>query len=67
MNFAFIIACLTTFIIVFYFDYKIRKLENEINNQKILISMLIYDYLKRNKKNIKATKINKDVIDELFK
>lgn len=28
MNFAFIIACLTTFIIVFYFDYKIRKLEN---------------------------------------
>lgn len=67
MNFAFIIPCLTTFIIVFYFDYKIRKLENEINNQKILISMLIYDYLKRNKKNIKTTKINKDVIDELFK
>lgn len=29
--------------------------------------MLIYDYLKRNKKNIKTTKIDKDAIDELFK
>lgn len=67
MNFAFITACLTTFIIVFYYDYKIHKLENEVNNQKTLIDLLIYDYLKRNKKNIKTTKIDRDAIDELFK
>ena len=53
--------------ILLYLEYRIYKLENKVQNQKVIIDLLIYDFLKRNKKNIKSVKIDKDAIDELFK
>lgn len=53
--------------ILLYLEYRICKLENKVRDQKVIIDLLIYDFLKRNKKNIKSIKIDKDAIDELFK
>ena len=53
--------------ILIYLEYRIYKLENKVQDQKVIIDLLIYDFLKRNKKNIKSVKIDKDAIDELFK
>lgn len=53
--------------IILYLDYRICKLERKINELKVMNDLLIYDFLKRNKKNIKGIKIDKDAIDELFK
>ena len=53
--------------ILLYLEYRICKLENKVQDQKVIIDLLIYDFLKRNKKNIKSIKIDKDAIDELFK
>ena len=53
--------------IILYLDYRICKLERKVNEQKVMNDLLIYDFLKRNKKNIKGIKIDKDAIDELFK
>lgn len=53
--------------ILLYLEYRIYKLENKVQDQKVIIDLLIYDFLKRNKKNIKNVKIDKDAIDELFK
>lgn len=53
--------------ILLYLEYRIYKLENKVQDQKVIIDLLIYDFLKRNKKNIKSVKIDKDAIDELFK
>lgn len=53
--------------ILLYLEYRIYKLENKVQDQKVIIDLLIYDFLKRNKKNIKSVKIDKDTIDELFK
>ena len=53
--------------ILLYLEYRIYKLENKVQDQKVIIDLLIYDFLKRNKKNIKSIKIDKDAIDELFK
>ena len=43
---------------------RIINLEDDI---KVINDLLIYDFIKRNKKNIKGIKIDKDAIDELFK
>lgn len=53
--------------ILLYLEYRICKLQNKVQDQKVIIDLLIYDFLKRNKKNIKSVKIDKDAIDELFK
>ena len=53
--------------IILYLDYRICKLERKVQEQKVMNDLLIYDFLKRNKKNIKGIKIDKDAIDELFK
>ena len=53
--------------ILLYLEYRICKLENKVQYNKVITDLLIYDFLKRNKKNIKSVKIDKDAIDELFK
>lgn len=53
--------------IILYLDYRICRLERKIQEQKVMNDLLIYDFLKRNKKNIKGIKIDKDALDELFK
>lgn len=53
--------------LLIYLDYRICKLERKVQEQKVMNDLLIYDFLKRNKKNIKGIKIDKDAIDELFK
>ena len=62
-----VIAILVYAGIILYLDYRICKLERKINEQKVMNDLLIYDFLKRNKKNIKGIKIDKDALDELFK
>lgn len=53
--------------IILYLDYRICKLERKVHEQKVMNDLLIYDFLKRNKKNIKGIKIDKEIVDELFK
>ena len=62
-----VIAILIFAGIILYLDYRIRKLERKVHEQKVMNGLLIYDFLKRNKKNIKGIKIDKDALDELFK
>lgn len=62
-----VIAILVFTGIILYLDYRICKLERKVKNQEVLNNLLIYDFLKHNKKNIKGIKIDKDAIDELFK
>lgn len=62
-----VIAVLVFAGIIFYLDYRICKLERKVNEQKVMNDLLIYDFLKRNKKNIKGIKIDKEMVDELFK
>lgn len=62
-----VIAILVFAGIILYLDYRICKLERKINEQKVMNDLLIYDFLKRNKKNIKGIKIDKDALNELFK
>lgn len=62
-----VIAILVFAGIILYLDYRICKLERKVQDQKVISDLLIYDFLKRNKKNIKGIKIDKDAIDELFK
>ena len=62
-----VIALLIFTGIILYLDYRICKLERQVHEQKVMNDLLIYDFLKRNKKNIKGIKIDKDAIDELFK
>lgn len=53
--------------ILIYLEYRVCKLEQNVKQLKVINDLLIYDFLKRNKKNIKEIKIDKDVTDELFK
>lgn len=62
-----VIAIIIFVCIILYLDYRICKLEMKVNEQKVMNDLLIYDFLKRNKKNIKGIKINKDALNELFK
>lgn len=62
-----VIAILVFTGIILYLDYRICKLERKVHRQKVMNDLLIYDFLKRNKKNIKGIKIDKGAIDELFK
>ena len=62
-----VIAILIFAGIILYLDYRICKLERKVHEQNVMNGLLIYDFLKRNKKNIKGNKINKDALDELFK
>lgn len=62
-----VIAILVFAGIILYLDYRICKLERKVNEQKVMNDLLIYDFLKRNKKNIKGIKIDKDALNELFK
>lgn len=62
-----VIAILVFAGIILYLDYRICKLERKVKDQEVLNNLLIYDFLKHNKKNIKGIKIDKDAIDELFK
>ena len=62
-----VIAILIFAGIILYLDYRICKLERKVHEQKVINDLLIYDFLKRNKKNIKGIKIDKDALDELFK
>lgn len=62
-----VIAVLVFSGIILYLDYRICKLERQVNKQKVMNDLLIYDFLKRNKKNIKGIKIDKEMVDELFK
>lgn len=62
-----VIALLIFTGIILYLDYRICKLERQVQEQKVMNDLLIYDFLKRNRKNIKGIKIDKDAIDELFK
>lgn len=62
-----VIAILVFAGIILYLDYRICKLARKVHEQKVMNDLLIYDFLKRNKKNIKSVKIDKDAIDELFK
>lgn len=62
-----VIAILVFAGIILHLDYRICKLEKKIQNQEVINNLLIYDFLKHNKKNIKGIKIDKDAIDELFK
>ena len=62
-----VIAILVFTGIILYLDYRICKLERKINEQKVMNDLLIYDFLKRNKKNIKGIKIDKDALNDLFK
>ena len=50
-------------------EIRILKIEKHVNDHCMKIDMLLYEYLKRNKKKIKSIKIGgKDVkIDEIFK
>ena len=49
-------------------EYRITKLERIVNQVDIITHILIYDYLKRNKKKVKGIKVEGNVnIDELFK
>lgn len=60
-----IMAVLILMGIIFYLDYRIIKLEQYIADFNIKIDLLIYDYIKRNKK--KVEKISRKEFDELFK
>lgn len=62
-----VIAVFISAAIILYLDYRICKLERKVNEQKVMNDLLIYDFLKRNKKNIKGIKIDKDALNELFK
>lgn len=62
-----VIAILVFAGIILYLDYRICKLERKVKNHEVLNNLLIYDFLKHNKKNIKGIKIDKEAIDELFK
>lgn len=62
-----VIAIIVFASIILYLDYRICKLERKVHEQKVMNDLLIYDFLKRNKKNIKGIKIDKDAIVELFK
>lgn len=62
-----VIAILVFAGIILYLDYRICKLERKVNEQKVMNDLLIYDFLKRNKKNIKGIKIDKDALNDLFK
>lgn len=62
-----VIAILIFAGIILYLDYRICKLERKVHKQKVIFNVLIYDFLKRNKKNIKGIKIDKDALDELSK
>lgn len=62
-----VIAILVFAGIILYLDYRICKLERKVNEQKVMNDLLTYDFLKRNKKNIKGIKIDKEIVDELFK
>ena len=54
--------------IIVYLDYRIAKLERNFKQFDVVSHLLIYDYLKRNKKKVKGIKIEGNVnIDELFK
>ena len=62
-----VIAILIFAGIILYLDYRICKLERKVHEQKVMNGLLIYDFLKHNKKNIKGIKIDKDALDEIFK
>lgn len=62
-----VIAILVFTGIILYLDYRICKLERKVQDQKVIINVLLCEFLKRNKKNINTIKIDKDAIDELFK
>ena len=62
-----VIAILIFAGIILYLHYRICKLERKVHKQKVIFDVLIYDFLKRNKKNIKGIKIDEDALDELFK
>lgn len=60
-----IIAVLILAGIILYLDYRIIKLEAQVKDQCIKVDLLVYDFIKRNKK--KVEKIDRKAIDELFK
>lgn len=54
--------------ILLWMEYRITKLERMVNQVDTITHLLIYDYLKRNKKKVKGIKVEGNVnIDELFK
>lgn len=53
--------------IIFYLDYRICKIEKQINDVSVKTELLIYDFIKRNKKNIKKVNVTKEEFNELFK
>ena len=54
--------------ILVWMEYRITKLERMVNQVDTITNLLIYDYLKRNKKKVKGIKVEGNVnIDELFK
>ena len=62
-----ILSILTFAGILIYLEYRVCKLEQNVKELKVVNDLLIYDFIKRNKKNIKGIKLDKDAIDELFK
>ena len=54
--------------ILLWMEYRIIKLERVVNQVDTITHLLMYDYLKRNKKKVKGIKVEGNVnIDELFK
>lgn len=63
-----ILSILTFAGILIWMEYRITKLERVVNQVNISVHLLIYDYLKRNKKKVKGIKVEGNInIDELFK
>ena len=50
-----------------WMEYRVSKLERKLNEYDTLTHLLIYDFIKKNKKNIKGIKLDKEIVDELFK
>lgn len=60
----FVIACV---LYLGLLELRVSKLEKKIAKCDTITDLLIYDFIKRNKKNIKGIKLDKDAVDELFK
>lgn len=60
----FVIACV---LYLGLLELRVGKLEKKIAKCDTITDLLIYDFIKRNKKNIKGMKLDKDAVDELFK
>ena len=60
----FVIACV---VYLGLLELRVSKLEKKIAKCDTITDLLIYDFIKRNKKNIKSIKLDKDAVDELFK